>query len=124
MTTTKLRPIYSIANEIRMDWKKVYFGAVPYLNAMLQLQSIDDNYGMDSAKSVVLYFLSNAGTWRGETAKRIKKELIGEGILTESTWQKIEERVDEEIETAVNFSEKECTIPDPSEILRGVYADS
>ena len=75
MTTTKLRPIYSIANEIRMDWKKVYFGAVPYLNAMLQLQSIDDNYGMDSAKSVVLYFLSNAGTWRGETAKRIKKEL-------------------------------------------------
>ena len=75
MTTTKLRPIYSIANEIRMDWKKVYFGAVPYLDAMLQLQSIDDNYGMDSAKSVVLYFLSNASTWRGETAKRIKLEL-------------------------------------------------
>ena len=36
--------------------------------------------------------------------------------------QKIEKRVDEEIETAVNYSEKECTIPDPAEILRGVYA--
>ena len=75
MTTKKLRPLYTIANEIRMDWKKVYFGAVPYLEAMLCLQSIDDNYGMDSAKSIVLYFLSNASTWRGETAKRIKVEL-------------------------------------------------
>jgi TPP-dependent pyruvate/acetoin dehydrogenase alpha subunit len=55
--------------------------------------------------------------------KRIKRELIQEGILTESAYQKIEKRVEEEIETAVNYSEKECTIPDPSEILRGVYAD-
>ena len=75
MTTKKLRPLYTIANEIRMDWKKVYFGAVPYLEAMLQLQSIDDAYGMDSAKSVVIYFLSNATTWRGETARRVKAEL-------------------------------------------------
>ena len=37
--------------------------------------SINDNYGVDSGKSIVLYFLSNASTWRGETAKRIKKEL-------------------------------------------------
>ena len=37
--------------------------------------------------------------------------------------KKLEKRVDEEIEAAVNYSEKECTIPDPSEILRGVYAD-
>jgi TPP-dependent pyruvate/acetoin dehydrogenase alpha subunit len=56
--------------------------------------------------------------------KRIKRELIKESILTESTWQKIEKRVEEEIEAAVNYSEKECTIPDPAEILRGVYADS
>jgi TPP-dependent pyruvate/acetoin dehydrogenase alpha subunit len=56
--------------------------------------------------------------------KRIKRELIKEGVLTESTYQKIEKRVAEEIETAINYSEKECTIPDPAEILRGVYADS
>jgi hypothetical protein len=30
---------------------------------------------MDTGKSIVLYFLSNAGTWRGETAKRVKAEL-------------------------------------------------
>ncbi len=74
-TKTPARPLYVIANEIRKDWKKVYFGAVPYLDAMSCLNSINDNYGMDSAKMIVLYFLSNASTWRGETAKAIKAEL-------------------------------------------------
>jgi hypothetical protein len=69
------RSLSSIAREIRQDWKKVYFGAVPYLAALSSLESISDNYGADSAKSVVLYFLANATTWRGETAKRIKAEL-------------------------------------------------
>lgn len=69
------RPVFEIAFEIRMDWKRIYFGAVPYLTAMRDIDKITDNYGLDSAKSIVLYFLSNAATWRGETAKRIKKEL-------------------------------------------------
>ena len=69
------RQINEIAAEIKSDWKKVYFGAVPYLNAMQSINSINDNYGLDSAKSVVTYFLANAKTWRGENAKRIKKEL-------------------------------------------------
>jgi len=70
-----MRPIYEIALEITRDWKKPYFGAVPYLDAMRSLTSVTDNYYDDSAKSVVLYFLSNANTWRGETAKRVKAEL-------------------------------------------------
>lgn len=74
-TTATPRPLYQIANEIRKDWKKPYFGAVPYLEAMSSLTSINDNYIMDSGKSIVLYFLSNASTWKGETAKRIKAEL-------------------------------------------------
>lgn len=69
------RPLYMIAREIKADWKKPYFGAVPYLQAMSSLHSISDEYGADSAKSVVLYFLSNASGWRGENAKRIKAEL-------------------------------------------------
>jgi hypothetical protein len=72
---TTTRPLYEIAAEIRRDWKKVYFGAVPYLDAMATLTSIEDNYGMDSGKSIVVYFLSNATTWRGETARRVKVEL-------------------------------------------------
>ena len=74
-TTQTTRSLNTIASEIRNDWKKPYFGAVPYLDAMQSLNSINDNYGMDSAKSTVIYFLSNATTWRGETAKRIKAEL-------------------------------------------------
>jgi len=69
------RPLHEIARDIRKDWKNVHFGAKPYLDAMATLDSINDNYGWDSAKSIVLYFLSNASTWRGETAKAIKKEL-------------------------------------------------
>lgn len=72
---TTARPLYEIANEIRKDWKNVYFGAKPYLDAMATLTSINDSYGFDSAKIIVLYFLGNASTWRGETAKRIKAEL-------------------------------------------------
>jgi hypothetical protein len=69
------RTLRAIAREIQTDWKRVYFGAVPYLSAMATLESITDNYGCDDAKSIVLYFLSNATTWRGETARRIKVEL-------------------------------------------------
>lgn len=69
------RQINEIAAEIKSDWKKVYFGAVPYLDAMQSINSIDENYGLDNAKSIVTYFLSNATTWRGENARRIKKEL-------------------------------------------------
>jgi hypothetical protein len=70
-----MRDLCSIANECRRDWKNVYFGAVPYLSAMGSLGSINDSYDNDSARSVVLYFLSNATTWRGEVAKRCKLEL-------------------------------------------------
>ena len=69
------RSLSVISNEIRKDWKKVYFGAAPYLDAMSTLNSIKDTYGCDSAKSIVLYFLSNATTWKGEVARNIKKEL-------------------------------------------------
>lgn len=71
------RPLYEIAKEIRKTWAKVYFGAVPYLDAMRSLDKITDSYGQDSGKYIVLYFLSNAATWRGEDAKRIKAELKG-----------------------------------------------
>ena len=69
------RPLYTIAAEIRSDWKKVNYAAEPYLEAMQQLNSIEDNFILDSARSIVRYFLSNATTWRGEKAREIKAEL-------------------------------------------------
>ena len=70
-----MRSIAVIAREIRADWKKPYFGAVPYLDAMCELSSINDNYYYDSGESVVRYFLANANTWRGEKARAVKAEL-------------------------------------------------
>jgi hypothetical protein len=73
---TAVRPINVIANEIRTSWgSKVYFGAKPYLEAMRTLNDMSDSYGSDSAKSIIIYFLANASTFRGEDARRIKLEL-------------------------------------------------
>ena len=69
------RKIYEIAAEISRDWKKVYFGAEPYLNALHQLESLDDMYGYERAPGIIRYFLGNARTWKGEKAKAIKAEL-------------------------------------------------
>ena len=71
------RSLATIAREIKADWKKPYFGAIPYMHAMGTLHDIEDYYVHDSARSIVLYFLANAGTWRGETARRVKAELKG-----------------------------------------------
>jgi len=68
-------PVYTVselARQIRADWKKPYFGAVPYIEAMLSIHDIDGMYYEESAKSIVNYFLANAGTWRGDEARRIK----------------------------------------------------
>jgi hypothetical protein len=84
MSNTTQRPLYEIAQEIRRDWTAtskngIYFGAVPYLDAMSSLDKPTDRYGYDSGKSIILYFLSNASTYRGETAKRVKAELKAMG---------------------------------------------
>lgn len=74
---TDMTLIRDYAYDIERDWTKPYFGAVPYIRAMRELDTVNDMYGQDDAKSVIMYFLANAGTWRGETARRIKKELKG-----------------------------------------------
>lgn len=75
MSTTTARPIYEIASDIRAEWKNVYFGAAPFLRAMLELDRVDDAYYADSADSIIRYFLANASTFRGQRAREIKAEL-------------------------------------------------
>lgn len=72
---TKNRELCVIARDIRANWPKVNYAAEPYLLAMHSLGSINDRYFEDDARSVVLYFLSNATSWRGPDARRIKAEL-------------------------------------------------
>jgi len=71
------RPIFEIAKDIKNEWgSKVYFGAAPYLDAMLFLSNRNDKYGFDDADSILRYFLSNASSFRGERAKQLKEEII------------------------------------------------
>ena len=69
------RPLHKIADEITSSWPEPYFGAVPYISAMRRLNLITDRYGREGADDIVMYFLVNARTWRGETARRVKAEL-------------------------------------------------
>jgi hypothetical protein len=69
------RPIFEIAEEISSNWEKPYFGAKPYLEAMHTLVDMESRYYAEDAKGIILYFLANASTWKGETARRIKAEL-------------------------------------------------
>ena len=71
----KEQTLSQLALIIQRDWKNVSPYARPYLDAMLYLESISDKYGADSGDSVVSYFLSNARSYTGETAKLVKAEL-------------------------------------------------
>lgn len=74
-TATAPRSLRDIAQDIQFHWTEVWYGAKPYLDAMATLDAITDTYYADSAVSVVLYFLANASTFRGEHARRLKTEL-------------------------------------------------
>lgn len=69
------KTLSDIASLVFSDWKNLSPHARPYLDAMLDLLTINDTYGADSAYTVVVYFLSNASGYRGDTAKLVKAEL-------------------------------------------------
>ena len=71
------RNLSDIAKDIRANWKNIYFGAEPYLQAMEEIHSPEPNapYLLVDAETLVRYFLSNAWYWKGEAARRIKSEL-------------------------------------------------
>lgn len=64
-----------IAGLVYRTWPKPNFAAAPYLQAMAQMDSINDSFWNDDGRSVVAYFLNNAKTWRGDVAKLVKAEL-------------------------------------------------
>jgi hypothetical protein len=91
------RLLYEIARDCQLDmqaqarasktrgmhsrWQNKFYAAVPYLEAMFDLHGVEQNYGQDSGKSIVRYFLANVSTWKGEKARELKaelKELLGD----------------------------------------------
>jgi hypothetical protein len=69
------RLILEIARDIQAAWPNVYYGAKPYLESMLTLTTMSSKHGLDDAKTIVVYFLANATTFRGEAARALKAEL-------------------------------------------------
>lgn len=72
------RSLMVIAQDILDHWTEPSQSrdwSMPYIRAMLRLETMDQSYGHDDAVDIVLRFLSNARGWRGEDAKRIKAEL-------------------------------------------------
>ena len=82
-TAVTVRPLSVIAREIlkhlaaveQKPGKDRFYAARPYLDAMLTLGSIKENYYYDSGSSIVIYCLSNLQGWTGPNAKRVKAEL-------------------------------------------------
>jgi hypothetical protein len=75
------RPLNKIAAEILTLWRdtppspNVMRFSLPYVRAMLDLESCNDMYGLEYGDMVVAYAQSNMSNWRGEDARRIKAEL-------------------------------------------------
>lgn len=69
------RQIRAIAIEIACSGDKIPNAAKPYLDIMGDLEHLGETYISDSATRIVAGFLCNSGQWKGETARRIKKEL-------------------------------------------------
>ena len=76
MSNIKTMPLSEIATHIRSDWLNVSVHAKPYLDSMSTIDTVnDEGYGFDMPNEQVIYFLSNATGWRGDTARTIKAEL-------------------------------------------------
>jgi hypothetical protein len=73
------RPLNVIAREIKATWSQIGNGvspyAKPYLDAMMELDSVDQAYYAEDGRTQVMYFISNARSFRGADAKRLKAEL-------------------------------------------------
>jgi hypothetical protein len=46
-----------------------------YLVPLLGLENLQSRYGVERGEGLVRYFLANAGSWRGEIAREVKREL-------------------------------------------------
>jgi hypothetical protein len=91
----KKMTLEQIAWVIRQNWANLSVHAEPYVVAMDQLETIRDHYYADPGSDIVARFLCNAQSWRGDTAKMVKAELMG--IATRAT-------INAAVQTAIGFS--------------------
>lgn len=68
-----MRSINAIAQEIKAAWPNINPYAEQYRHALEHC--VDGKYICEDENSLILYFLTNASSWRGEEARRLKAEL-------------------------------------------------
>jgi hypothetical protein len=73
--SSPIRPISQIAADIKKSWPRVPNCAKVYLNALEALNDKNSKFGLDTAPSLINYFLCNASTFKGEQARSLKAEL-------------------------------------------------
>ena len=76
-----MRNLNTIAAEIHTSWRQrppssfTLAHAMPYLEAMKEIRTVKDTYGLETGDDIVMRFLVNAAYWRGDDARRLKAEL-------------------------------------------------
>jgi len=72
-----MRTLREIALEIASDWKVIgNAGAREAVQCMKEMGRVTERFGADpNGYSVIGTFLINSVGWRGEVARRVKKEL-------------------------------------------------
>lgn len=70
----KLGSIGEVAKIIFAYWPNMYYGAVPYAEAMAEGLTFNlyEPYRFETQRPMVLYFLANAQTWKGPVAQAVK----------------------------------------------------
>ena len=65
-----------IADLISNSWNNMPLKIDEYVEAMSQIESIEDKYGdYETGAEIVTYFLANAKSWQGDIAKDVKQHL-------------------------------------------------
>lgn len=67
--------LQSLCRTIRRNWPAMPACAAMYFEPLASLESLEQDYGADSGRSMALYFLANAAGWKGDVARAVKKEL-------------------------------------------------
>ena len=69
------RPMREIAEEIRFDWPNIGVEAEEWLCWLHAVDRVEPEWRGGDARWAIRNFLREAGGWRGERARQIKREL-------------------------------------------------
>ena len=64
-----------ISDLIYRNWNNMPLNAYRYVEAMFQLDNINESFNNETGVEIISYFLANAKSWQGDVAKDVKQYL-------------------------------------------------